>query len=638
MTDLLARARDLPAVRAVVDHEATRLLVAGVVVGILGGSAAGAFDFVMIGVGNQILGTAEPAVTAPVWWRALLGPAFCGLVAGPLIAWGTTRGRPQSVPDVMERVQLDAPSLTLRDGLISALGAAFVVGGGHSGGREGPIVQVSASLAAAVCGPLGLPPRHFRTLTAAGAAAGVAASFNTPLGGAFFALEILLGDFGVESFAPVVAATVTGTVVGQALLGDRIALHLPAFTLESPFELAFYLVLGGVSGLVAVGFKRAILWGSDASERTGIPLPLRSGAAGVLLGVSAALGGNELMGNGYAWMEQSIADTQTVTLALLMVLLVTKVAATTVTFGGRGGAGLFAPSLYLGAVTGLIVGQIATVVAPGEVPSAGAYGMVGMGAVAAGVLHAPITMTLMLFEMTGNYRVILPLLVSLASAGLVSRLLGSESIYESELRRRGITLARPHERRLLDDLTVGDLMRDVSIDGMAPTFLTDADGRLVTGGESTTTSEGIRADQPLATVVPSFFNAQVAALPVVDTSGKLIGVLHERDVIAAYHRFLERRDTLLARFESGPAGARTTGFIELPEGYGVEVIEVREGDVGRSLRELDLARRDGSLVLAHNVWDAEAGTWHRRPVDAARTLARGDRLVVLGPTSRAPPT
>jgi H+/Cl- antiporter ClcA len=223
-----------PLARQVADPVAARLLVAGVAVGAIGGLAAGVFDRAMVLVGRLTLGTAEPALNEPVWWRALLAPTLLGAVAGLLLVRLTRRGRAQSVPDVLGRTQLHVDTLSLRDGVVSAVAAALVVGGGVSGGREGPIAQVSSALASWICRRLRLPPRHARALLAAGAAAGVAASFNTPVGGAFFGLEIVLGDFALESFAPVVVATVTGTIVGQALLGDRVALHLPPFRLVPP--------------------------------------------------------------------------------------------------------------------------------------------------------------------------------------------------------------------------------------------------------------------------------------------------------------------------------------------------------------------------------------------------------------------
>lgn len=181
------RARLAPQIatfEAIREHEATRLMLAGVVVGIIGALAAVLFDAVMAGVGELVLGTAFPARTAPNWWRALLGPPAVGFAVGLLVQHLTHRGRPQGMADVLARVQLDEPSLSMRHGTVSALQAALAVGGGFSGGREGPIIQFASTLAARACRIMSVRPASVRTLVAAGAAAGIAASFNTPLGGA----------------------------------------------------------------------------------------------------------------------------------------------------------------------------------------------------------------------------------------------------------------------------------------------------------------------------------------------------------------------------------------------------------------------------------------------------------------------
>lgn len=658
----------LPALQALRRHEATRLLLAGVAIGILGGVAAAVFDRGMLLVGELILGTGEPAAEAPTQWRALVGPAITGLAAGLLVARLTKRGRPQGVPDVLARVQLDQPTLSMRDGLVSAVAAALSVGGGASGGREGPIIQVSSAMAGHVCRWFGVRPTNIRALVAAGAAAGIAASFNTPLGGAFFALEIIVGNFAVETFAPVVAATVAGTVVGEALLGDRVALHLPAFALKSPWELPLYLVLGGICTGVAWALKHSVVDLAGRVTAAPIPAALRSALTGLAVGAIAAAGMHPVMGNGYAFIEHMLAG-QGLSIAFLAGLLVAKVVATGLTAAGRTGAGLFAPSLFLGAVTGTAFGSGVHTLWPDATEAAGAYGMVGMGAVAAAVMSAPITMTLMLFEMTGNYNVILPLLLALSVAGGLAVVVRSRSVYELELERRGISLAQGRDQRVMHELTVADVMRAEGFEIVTSTsplteltarflrrrvdqvYVVDAHQRLLSVVDiqdvkgalanpderaraidvATRPVPPVRPTQTLAEILPTFFDSGVEQLPVVDTEGVLLAVLAERDVVAAYHREVLRKNARVAHVVTKGPEEVADDFVELPPGQVIETVIVGEHLGGRTLRQLALPERFHCTVVAVSTWDEAQGEWHREAAAVDRVLAAADRLVVLGP-------
>lgn len=650
---------------AVREHEATRLMLAGVVVGAIGAFAAVAFDVVMAGVGELVLGTAFPARTAPTWWRALLGPPAVGLAVGLLVRHLTHRGRPQGMADVLARVQLDEPSLSMRDGTVSALTAALAVGGGFSGGREGPIIQFASTLAARACRILRVRPASVRTLVAAGAAAGIAASFNTPLGGAFFALEIILGNFAVETFAPVVAATVTGTVLGQALLGDRIALHLPPFTFTSPYELPLYFLLGAIGAVVAHVFKRSVVAGSARIAAFAGPIWLRPSLIGLVIGIASASGLHQIMGNGYGFMEDLLRGDHGVA-SFLVLLLAAKVLATTLTVAGRTGAGLFAPSLFIGAVTGATFGLGVHELWPNHTEAMGAYGIVGMGAVAAAVLNAPITMALMLFEMTGNYHVILPLMLALAASGVVSVALRSRSLEEMELEEQGLSLARRRDSGVMHEILVGDIFRsdgfEKVVEGTPLTeivacflrrrveevYVVDADGLYrgtvhiqdVKGAMADPASTGVTrvrvvatagVTESLASVLPRFFDAPGDALPVVDGGGRLVGVLAERDVVAAYHREALRKDARLAHVVSRSETGEHDDYLELPEGQAMEGVLVGLKRAGTTLRQLKLPQEYGCTVVAMSLWDAAAGDWHREAVDPDRALLAEDRLIVVGP-------
>lgn len=644
--------------------------MAGVAIGAIAGLAAGAFDRAIVLVSEWTLETPEPAVHATSLTRALLMPVLGGVAGAGFIHAATRRRRPQGIADVLARVQLREHPLSLRDALVSALGAALVVGVGQSGGREGPIVQLSSTFAAKVSHWLGVSPRHARSLIAAGGAAGVAASFNTPVAGAFFALEILLGNFAVETFAPVIAATLAGTVVGQWLLGDRVALHLPVFTLGNPVELLLYALLGAWCGAIGAVFKAALFRGVLAADRNPLPVWVRGGFAGVVVGGMAAAGLYPVMGNGYAFMEALVTLPEAHPLGLLAVLLAAKTTVATAT--GRSGAGLFAPSLFVGAVAGTSFGVAGHAVLPNIVTAPGAYGMVGMAAVASAMLHAPITMCLMLFEMTRNYQVILPLLAAVASAAVVSRLLFVQSIYERELEHQGIELGRGREELVMHDLRVTDIMREGSgarigaaasgaevvalflshrIDRI---YVLDAEGKLSGtidiqeakqhfasphAGIASAAALGrpvptVRPSQRLSEVLGLFFAESLDELPVIDDAGRLLGVLTERDVVGAYDREVLRLAVPLTRVvQEGPEGRRTD-FLELPPGEVLEVVPAPSWMHGRTLRELGLPQRCACTVIAVRSVGERGGDPVRRPGLPGTRIEAGEELVLLGPVEQ----
>ncbi|MBW2257521.1 MAG: chloride channel protein [Deltaproteobacteria bacterium] len=658
---------ELPGLEAIRNSEQTRIMLLGVLVGAIGGLSAGLLDLAIVVLGRLILHSHEPGLLRPSFWPTLLGPVLAGLACGMLITWGTRRKAPQGIPEVIEGVVLENGHIPLREGLASGGSAAFAVAGGFSGGREGPIVQLASSVVSYTCRLLRIRPSHARVLVAAGAAAGIGASFNTPVAAAFFALEILLGNFALVSFAPVVAATVTGTVVGQVLLGgDRVALQLPPFDVENPLALLIYPILGVLCGVVAVSFKRVLLLAADLWERSPVPAAFRPALTGLGMGIIGVSGFNAVMGNGYGYMEHLISGAD-VGIVFLLALVVVKIVATAATSTSGSGAGIFAPSLFIGAVTGTLFGALASTIAPGLAGPPGAYGMVGMGAVAAAITQAPITMTLMLFEMTRNHEVILPLLITLAVAGLVSRSLEEGSIYLIQLERRGVRVDRAREELVMYEVHVEEVMRvgshvtispDAPFEELAERFLgTRSDEIYVVDGDDRflgfvhlqdikrllaepqkdvvvrdlirTDAPTVKASQPLADTMALFFRSGLEALPVIDDDNFLIGVLTEHDVVGTYNREVLRKDALLARVESGSHDDRHTDFFVLPEGHVMDRIVVGRRFASRTLRELHLPRRYGLTVIAVDVLNEEGG-FDRHPAEVDLRLKVGDRMVVVG--------
>ncbi len=547
------------------DPSARLLLLAGGV-GALGGLVAGVFDFARFHLGRLALGGGEDALAAaPAWWLLLL-PTLGGVVAGFLVRW-TTQGRgPIGVPRLIHATQLAGERLPLRDGVGTALGALVALVTGHSGGREAPVAGLTASIAEAGLARLGISGAQARVLAAAGAAGAIAASFNTPLGSAILAMELFLGSFALRHFGPVVTATVVGTLVGQALLGERVAFHPPPFVLGSPWELLAYAGLGVACALVARGFTALIGLVDARAESLPLALPLRLAAGGAVVGVLAALGLRGVMGTGYPLVDEILADPSAVGAPLLLALLVGKLLATSASFSARAGPGLFSPVLVVGATTGALYAVTLDAAAGGLLPSTGSYGLVAMGAVAAAVFKAPIAMTLVLFELTGNYAVVPTMLLTVAVSAMVSLVLEPGSLYDALLRQRGVDVHRELPSRLRslrveEVMRAGDVVtvpRDSALPALTEAFgrtredlvwVVDGDGALVGGIDIQDALDAVARGeggpaldlmQPRVTLQPldppwralevlRATDADVA--PVVDAAGRPLGVVSERALL-----------------------------------------------------------------------------------------------------------
>jgi CIC family chloride channel protein len=327
---------------------------------------------------------------------------------------------------------------------VKALASAVCIGSGGSVGREGPIVQIGSALGSGLGQMLRIPESRLRLLVACGAAGGISATFNAPIAGVFFALELILRDFESESFGVVVLASVMADVIGRAAFGSQPFLTLPGFQERSFWEFGLYAGLGLTAAIVGTAFIRVLYGAEDLADRLWRgPAWLRPAAGGVLLGL-LLLALPQLYGVGYPVLEHAIGGGYTA--RFLLLLLAGKLIATSLTIAIGGSGGVFAPSLFLGAMLGAAYGDAAGGLAPHLVSQPGAYGLVGMGAVFAAAGRAPITSLLIIFELTGDYRIILPLMVAIVVSTAVASLLGHDSIYTLKLRRRGIELRRSSAR------------------------------------------------------------------------------------------------------------------------------------------------------------------------------------------------
>src|SRR4051812_41824475 len=383
-------------------------------------------------------------------WFLLLAPVAGGLLYGPLVHRFAREARGHGVPEVMNAVSQRGGRIPGKVAVVKALASAICIGSGGSVGREGPIVQIGSALGSRLGQLLKLPESRLRVLVACGAAGGIAATFNAPIAGVFFALELLLVNFAAEAFGLVVLSAVTASVIGRALLGDAPFLHLPAFALRDPREYLFYALLGLVAGSVGVLFTRVLYAVEDACDWAWRgPEWARPAVGGLLLG-GLLLVLPQMYGVGYPVLQAGVEGRYA--LGFLLVLLLAKMIATSLTIGIGGSGGVFAPSLFCGAMLGAAVGIVAQHVAPGVVGPSGAYALVGMGAVFAGAARAPITAVLILVELSGEYTIVLPLMLAIVLATAVSKALARDTVYTLKLRRRGIDLQalRPNRAALVE--------------------------------------------------------------------------------------------------------------------------------------------------------------------------------------------
>jgi CIC family chloride channel protein len=368
----------------------------------------------------------------------LVVPVLGGLLYGPLVYRFAPEARGPGVPEVMLAVQRDEGRIRGRVPIVKSLASAITIGSGGSVGREGPIVQIGSAIGSGLARLNGQAAENTRLLVACGAAGGVAASFNAPIAGVFFALELILKNFETRSFGLIVLASVTATVIGRAAFGSEAFLSLPSFHVVSGLEYPLYASLGVLAAFVGVAFIKALYGSEDLADRVWRGPPwLRPAVGGVLLG-ALLLVLPEMYGVGYPVLEGAIRGRYAV--GLLVVFLAGKIVGTSLTMAIGGSGGVFAPSLFIGAMLGDAFGTGIHDLLPGATAGAGAYGLVGMAAVFAAAGRAPITAVLIVFELTGNYSVILPLMLAVVVATALSHLLSEDSIYTMKLRRRGIDI------------------------------------------------------------------------------------------------------------------------------------------------------------------------------------------------------
>ena len=444
------------------------MLALALLVGAGAGLGAVAFRYMIEGftyvfTGHTQYGTLgrvpNPLVPGLGIWFVLFTPVVGGLIFGPLVSRFAPEARGHGVPEVMLAVSRVGGRIRPQVPIVKSLASALCIGSGGSVGREGPIVQIGSALGSVLGQLARVSESRLRLLVACGAAAGISATFNAPIAGVFFALELILRSFDAESFGYVVLSSVTADAIGRAAFGSKAFLVLPAFGFTSPLELVLYAGLGVLAVGVGIAFIRVLYAGEDLADRLWRgPAWLRPGACGILLGLLLLLV-PQMYGVGYGVLAQAVAGHYAV--LILVGLLASKILATGLTMWIGGSGGVFAPSLFMGAMLGSAYGAVAHHLMPGLAGAAGAYGLVGMGAVFAASGRAPITAVIIIFELTGDYRLILPLMCAVVVATALSNVVTKDTIYTLKLRRRGIDIDAPAAPSRLARIHIGDAMGPV---------------------------------------------------------------------------------------------------------------------------------------------------------------------------------
>ncbi|WP_245243095.1 chloride channel protein [Pararhodobacter sp. SW119] len=513
--------------------------VIALVIGVLAGFAALLFRAGIDALQTLLYGADDRAILdvarALPWYLLVAIPATGGLVVGLILHRFTPDGRARAVADVIEGAALTRGRIEMRAGLASAAASLITLGSGGSAGREGPVVHLAGLISTAIARRIDASGVTGRDLLGCAVAAAVSASFNAPIAGAIFAMEVVLRHHALHAFAPIAIASVAGTVVNRLNYGNVAEFSLPESQgLAFYWEIPAFLILGVVCGAVAVVMIRAIFWTEDGASRlqaaTGLPRWLRPAIAGALVGALATQF-PEVIGIGY--QVTSLALTGQMLLHEAIVIAALKVAAVAITLGGRMGGGIFSPALVVGALTGLAFGLIATGFLPQVSGVANVYALAGMGAVAAAILGAPVSTTLIVFEMTGDWQTAIAVLAAVSTATAVASRFIRRSFFLTQLARRGVRIAQGPQEYLQQVTTIRGAMCKPGARG-APEE--DALAALAAQGRA------LDADASLKTALRLFDRTGATHLAVTragpNGSRAVVGSLSHVDALRAFTRVL----------------------------------------------------------------------------------------------------
>jgi CIC family chloride channel protein len=651
--------------------EHTFMIILAIIIGILGGFGGIGIRWLIKFISEISFpgpGNILQNILAIRWYWILIIPVIGGILVGPIITFLAPEAKGHGVPEVMQAILLKGGIIRPRVAFIKAIASAISIGTGGSVGREGPIVQIGSSLGSTVGQFFRVPTKRLKTLVGCGAAAGIAAAFNAPIAGALFAVEIILMDFAVAQFSPIVISSVMATVISHTFEGNLIAFLVPKYELASPYELIFYFVLGAIAGLVSFAFIKTLYFAEDVFDnKTRLPEYIKPAVGGIILGVVALLY-PEIMGVGYETINLALKGEMLWYIAFILIFV--KIFATSVTLGSGGSGGIFAPSLFMGAMLGYFFGSFVHQYFPLISATPNAYALVAMGGMVAGTTRAPITAIIIVFELTNDYRIILPLMITCIISTILSSKLSRESIYTLKLLLRNISIKEGTEANVMETIFVRDVFTEefssvlVSdnfsqvinkiIKGKGPDFpvvdrknnikgmisLKDLkeylyereslQNLLIAGDLANINFDMINIESDCKTAMDIMSRFDFEGLPVSkgDDPNKVIGMIWRKDIQDAYQKAIEARE-ITSSFASSIVMKDELPQVHFMEGYSISEISAPKSFMNKSIRELDIRARYGVEVLSVKTVKNKSEIIKAIP-NADYIIRKDDVLVVAG--------
>ena len=639
------------------------MIIIPIIIGLLGGLGAIVLRSLIHFFQEILWGNEKFAAN---WLQTILVPAGGALIVGLIIYFFSKEAKGHGVPEVMEAISLRNGVIRPRVVAGKAVASAITIASGGSVGREGPIIQIGSAIGSTLGQIFKLSKRRMQTLVGCGAAAGIAAAFNAPIAGAMFSVEIILGDFAISQFSPIVISSVIATVITRMKYGNFPAFQVPKYELIHPVELIPYALLGLIAGAVGILFIKVLYYFEEKFDGVDIPDYYKTAMGGVLLGI-VGLSFPQIFGVGYAAMDEALLGKMEVW--LLLALIFVKILASSLTLGSGSSGGIFAPSLFMGAMTGGFFGNILHRLFPAVTAGPGAYSLVAMSAVVAATTHAPITAILIIFEMTGDYKIILPLMIATIISLVVTRK-QKGSIYTLKLKKKGIDIHEGKEINILKSMKVKEVMRKsieiisprTSMKDMIETFINSPHSYFYIKDESGEISEKI-SQVELSAIAPDYENLKdfvmaddiatpnhlvvteednldyvmrefgkenVGEIPVVsyENAANILGTVWRRDVISAYNKEILKRD-LAGEVSKSLTNVSYSKMVEVADGLFLLEIDVPATFINKKIINLDIRNKYGVDIILIKKQVKGKPSFTQKP-DANYTFEIHDSLLILG--------